>query len=703
MPSLDGLRALAVTAVLLYHADVAWLPGGFLGVDVFFVLSGYLITALLLAEWHTRGTIDLGGFWLRRARRLLPALFAVIAITLTFALIWLPDEVARLRGDALAALAYVTNWYLIFKQESYFETIGRPSLFQHLWSLAVEEQFYLLWPPLLAVVLRRRGRRGALLLALGGAIASAALLALRYQPDVDPSRLYYGTDTRALAPLLGAALACFRPPAFVPLRAGRAPALLIDAAALAALTGLAAACCLLDEYQSLLYQGGFVIVALLAAVLIAALVHPSAALSWRLLSSRPLRWLGTRSYAIYLWHWPIFMITRPELDLTLDGWPLLALRLVAVALLAELSYELVEAPFRAGALGQAWRGLRDAHGARRWRLGIQWSASAALAIGLAVLLGVAVAEARPPAAPPELAIEAVRDAPLVSAATTTATSEPAPAPTVIRPSPSAMAPHTYPAHTAAALTTIDELELDVASLKRSAVWAPADTRPASTATLPPAATPAPPPPSATAAPSPPAPEAAVIAAAPTAQPSPPASPAESAPVPPAEPPPAPSPADAPPAPALRVTAIGDSVMVGAARQLRAAIGDITIDAAVARQAKTAINILQAQRDAGQLGDVVIVHMGTNGPLSARQFDQIMAVLADVRRVVFVTVKVPRRWQAPNNAVIAEGVPRYPNAVLADWYTASAGRPELFARDGVHPQRVGARLYAEVIAAAVNAP
>src|SRR5262245_59947737 len=211
VPCLDGLRALAVVAVLLYHADVAWLPGGFLGVDVFFVLSGYLITALLLAEWHAHRSIDLPRFWLRRARRLLPALFAVIAIALAFALVWLPDEVANLRGDALAALAYVTNWHLIFKQDSYFETIGRPSLFQHLWSLAVEEQFYLLWPPLLLVLLRQRGRRGALAVALIGAAASAALMMLLYQPDVDPSRLYYSTDTRAFAPLLGAALACIWP------------------------------------------------------------------------------------------------------------------------------------------------------------------------------------------------------------------------------------------------------------------------------------------------------------------------------------------------------------------------------------------------------------------------------------------------------------------------------------------------------------
>ncbi|HEX9374576.1 MAG TPA: acyltransferase, partial [Roseiflexaceae bacterium] len=163
LPGLDGLRAIAVLAVLLYHADLPWMPGGFLGVEVFFVVSGYLITGLLLAEREQTGRVNLGAFWLRRARRLLPALFALLAATLAFAVLFLPDEVAGLRGDVLAALGYVTNWGLIFSQRSYFETVGRPPLLQHLWSLAVEEQFYLLWPLLLLLGLRRLDRRRMLL------------------------------------------------------------------------------------------------------------------------------------------------------------------------------------------------------------------------------------------------------------------------------------------------------------------------------------------------------------------------------------------------------------------------------------------------------------------------------------------------------------------------------------------------------------
>src|ERR671913_947665 len=425
-PGLDGLRAFAVIAVLLYHADLAWIPGGFLGVEVFFVISGYLITALLLAEWHQKGTINLKDFWLRRARRLLPALYVLLVVTMTFAVVFLPGEVAGLRADVIAAVGYVTNWFLIFGQESYFESVGRPSVLQHLWSLAVEEQFYVIWPIVMAVGLglgaTRLRRRRVLIVTLAGAAASAVAMALLYAPGVDPSRIYYSTDTRATGLLCGAALAFLWSPGekYGPLEsrhrrlklAGRsrfrrrwgwtAP-LLLDVVGFAALGALVWFCLNLGEFQPFLYCGGLALVGLATTATIMALVHPHALIGSRFFGSAPLRWGGGRSYGIYLWHWPVFMVTRPDLDVPIDGLPLLALRLTTTVVLADLSYRYIETPIRRGALERAWRTLREARGALRRRLRLQWAGALVPILASCALLGVAVAEAEPPEKPSYLA------------------------------------------------------------------------------------------------------------------------------------------------------------------------------------------------------------------------------------------------------------------------------------------------------------
>ena len=410
-PGLDGLRALAVAAVVLYHAGVPWLRGGFLGVDVFFVLSGFLITSLLLAEWRRgrRPRLDLAAFWRRRARRILPALYLLLAAVLGAWLVFLPGRVAVIRGDALAAFGYVANWYFLLGAQPYFETAGRPSPFLHLWSLGVEEQFYLLWPVLfLAAARLRRGAAPALLAAAAVAAVWGALL---YRGGADPTRVYYGADTHSSGLLIGSALAFVWRPARR-LRRGRrgSPQLrervrrvltgrpFAEVAAAACLAGLVAAFVWLDEDRGFLYQGGLALVAALSGAALVAVSHPAGSATAAVLESRPVRWLGLRSYGVYLWHWPLLVLTG------FPKSPLAALAvLAATLLLAEASYRLVEMPLRRlGARGLLER-LRLGTPARR-------RASVALAAGLAALLVVPVARMpapRPPAYLAQLAVDTV--------------------------------------------------------------------------------------------------------------------------------------------------------------------------------------------------------------------------------------------------------------------------------------------------------
>ena len=382
MPGIDGLRALAVAAVFLYHADSSWLPGGFLGVDVFFVISGYLITSLLLAELDKTGRVALLRFWAGRARRLLPALFLLLAVCLIVGATVERGRLVGLRGDALSAIFYYANWHFVFGHESYFAQFGRPGLLRHLWSLAVEEQFYLLWPPLFLVVMRAGRRVLAPALIALAALASTALMWKLYHPGTDTSRIFYGTDTRAAPLLIGVLLAYLWRPSSLPSghrQRARDPRWIGPASVL----GLAAVIYMfatVHDYDQRLYQGGFLVLALATAVLLATIVHPASTLG-RLLASRVPRWIGERSYGIYLWHWPILVFTRPGVDVHLARGILIPAQAAATVIVAAVSYRFVEQPIRAGAL-QALRPRKP-----RW-LTQPHTPVAVAAAGAAVLLGL---------------------------------------------------------------------------------------------------------------------------------------------------------------------------------------------------------------------------------------------------------------------------------------------------------------------------
>ena len=373
-PGLDGLRAIAVAGVFLYHSRIDWLPGGFLGVDLFFVLSGYLITSLLLVEWEARNRIDLRRFWLRRARRLLPALVVVVLAALILAAIFARDDLARTRGDAVSSLLYYTNWHEIIANHSYFNLMGNPSLLQHTWSLAIEEQFYIVWPLLLVPCLVLVGRKRLPMLVIAGIAASAALMWILYNPNGgDPSRVYYGTDTRAFLLLMGILLALVWPW----IQRLRQALPLLELFGVAALVGTVLLFRQMQEFNPTLYRGGDLAAAFCFVVLLAAVAHPRTGIG-EALGVAPLRWVGERSYGIYLWHWPIIVLvagvnTRPS-----PGVVVAEAALVLTA--AALSYKFVEQPIRTGSLQR-----RLAQHPRRYRLEVVGAGALGLVTAFAIL------------------------------------------------------------------------------------------------------------------------------------------------------------------------------------------------------------------------------------------------------------------------------------------------------------------------------
>jgi peptidoglycan/LPS O-acetylase OafA/YrhL len=347
LPALDGLRAIAVTAVLLYHLDIGWARGGFLGVDLFFVISGFLITTLLLREHQSTGRIGLGSFWIRRFRRLVPPLVVVVAATVVATRLWgIPEQWASVRLDAVAALAYVANWRFVLADQSYFDTLLGPSPLLHTWSLAVEEQWYILWPIVmigLVALARRRSPRAAFATVAGAAVASAVWMAVLYDPS-DASRVYFGTDTRAQQLLIGAALAWI-----VQLRPERLEFGSRTRGAWAVVAGLVVftvvASRTVDE-SAWLYRGGFFAISILCALLVlgTATTSPAAPLRW--LTWPPLLWIGVRSYGIYLWHWPVILFVGEPIGLDLPRVPLMFVQVSVTLLLTELSLRLIERPAR---------------------------------------------------------------------------------------------------------------------------------------------------------------------------------------------------------------------------------------------------------------------------------------------------------------------------------------------------------------------
>jgi peptidoglycan/LPS O-acetylase OafA/YrhL len=357
IPAIDGLRALAVIAVMFYHLGFSWIPGGFLGVDLFFVISGYVITRLLLDSIAQSGGLDLRGFYLARLRRLLPALLFMLTTTIIAVGIWAPDTIKRLLVDTPFALTGTINWWLVANEQDYFESIGRPPLLQHTWSLAVEAQFYLVWPLILYFILKKFGKKHIPVAALSIAAASGiALLFVSLSIDAanasKVSHIYFGTDTHSIGLFLGAALAVSWIPQNFKVELSRKGQNFIDGIGIVGFVGILATFLLIDASNPAMYKVAFPLAGIFGAAIIASIVHPASRFA-PILQNKVLLWIGERSYAIYLWHWVIFQVTRPTVDLAGQAWALYSLRILIVFALADISLRYVELPIRRGAI-QYW-------------------------------------------------------------------------------------------------------------------------------------------------------------------------------------------------------------------------------------------------------------------------------------------------------------------------------------------------------------
>jgi peptidoglycan/LPS O-acetylase OafA/YrhL len=719
IPALDGIRALAVLAVIFYHLGYGWAQGGLLGVNVFFVLSGYLITDLLLGEYKKNGFVKLKMFWLRRARRLLPALFTMLFIVLGWCALFNTTQLPQVKSDMLPAMFYYSNWWFIFEHVSYFAQFGPPTPLGHLWSLAIEEQFYLIWPLLIIAIMKISGSKKVLgMITTFGIAASVSEMAILYQPYADPTRLYDGTDTRAFALLIGALLAIYRPrdkKVIVSQKVNRLANILGGLSFL----GLLLMFWQTNEYSRFLYQGGMLVSSLLTVALITIAILPTTAIA-KLLSTPLLKWIGERSYGVYIWHYPIIILTTPY-----NAPPNLVrsvLQIAASFAFATLSWKYLEQPIRHGAIGTHWNRYK------KWRLQPTVDprtaklTSSKLSIEKKGNLTGSNKTKTKSVKPSKIyrlsayqqIIHVYKSKPprkrlttsLVSLLLTTNTivcllavagviqgsktdySGESDNPTSIvpknktskghLPQPATTVTVTYPTTTDAIfdnlvrpvkaiesipfMNTVAEV-YDIDNIEKNFFY---DSYPfaiprlapvpISTFNLPPLNI-----------------NGLELHGTRTRV----------------------------PISGVGVTAIGDSIMIDAAPYLKQMLPDITIDAIVGQQ------IWQVQADVpklkreGAIGNYLIIELGTNGGYTAQELLHLIASLGPMKKIVLVNALVPDPWGSEVNSSIATVATTLHNVSVVNWYQIGQKHPNYFYPDHIHLNPVGAKFYAKLIVRALE--
>jgi peptidoglycan/LPS O-acetylase OafA/YrhL len=577
MPGIDGLRAIAVMGVILYHLNIPLFQGGFSGVTVFFVLSGYLITDILIDEWNKNNKINYLQFMIRRFRRLAPAVLVMIFIVTLWVMVTNHPSFEKLRSDFFPSILYLTNWWYIFHEVSYFDSFGPASPLTHIWSLAIEEQFYLIWPLLMILgLLFIKRKRFRVLVILVGVVISAWLMAFLYIPGEDPSRVYYGTDTRAFSLLLGAALAFVWPSQRLSKTLPRHASFVLEIAGITGLLLMVSLFVITSQFDPFHYQGGMLLLSIITILVVAALAHPASKLA-KWLSVKPLQWIGIRSYGIYLWHYPIIILTTPIVNTDgLNFWRI-TLQIVSTLFISELSYRFVEVPIRSGKLKSFLLGFKDLP-INQKRLVIT-----SCALFIASLVGIGVVFA--------------------SKTTVVVTNQ-----------------------EALTVEAFNEIEFN--------------EEPAKVPEL----------------------EEEITKSDPNVK---------------------------------TISIIGDSILHDVAPYFKNYYPEATIDYRVGRQMSEVPEVIKMQEGSGQLGEYVIIQLGTNGSFVKSDLINIIKGLGN-RKVYLVNCRVPRPWEANVNQTLEEVVKSVPHTVLINWYSASAGHPEYFANDGVHLTKIGGEIYANLL-------
>nr|WP_208414600.1 acyltransferase family protein [Paenibacillus castaneae] len=673
MPGLDGLRAIAVLAVIAYHLNLDWVPGGLLGVTMFFVLSGYLITDILLKQLGHTKSIDLKTFFIRRARRLLPAMFSMMALVSIWLLISDSSRLLSLKGDIGSALLYISNWWLIFHEVSYFESFGPPSPFGHLWSLAVEEQFYLVWPLLLLFVIKFVPKRGKLALwTLALAALSAGAMSLLYEPGVDPSRIYYGTDTRAFALLIGAALAVVWPSWKLSESLPSRSRITLDAIGTIGLIVIVLMISSTGEYDSFLYRGGMVLLAIATAAVVGALAHPASKLA-QLIGNKVLTWIGVRSYGIYLYHYPIIVLTTPTAEMGELHAVRALIQVVLTFILAELSWRFVEEPIRHGALERLFTLLR-----RQMNRGIRMPKLQKSAIYFTLFVLVVFCMSFADSEVLQSADKSKSDKATVQTGTSNETiSQPqaddqkniGEADHVSNKAP-ILQPTTEPT------TEPTQQKGNSAESSGHTIEKPDHTLNNDTSSMPDDGA---------------AGEKPAVEQSDADKPS--DNGAESS-----KPEPEQQPSD--PLAYDGITAIGDSIILDAVPYLEKLLPGIVVDGKVGRQLSQAATIIEELKKDNKLGNTVIIELGTNGAFTTKQLDALLTAIGSERQIIMVNTRVPRKWQDTVNEMLAETADKTANVTLVDWYTESKGKEDFFSNDGVHLKKHGAEFFADLLAEAV---